>query len=120
MELESAHVNLNEDSNVQLCPTNHRAQGLQVVTIEELPEEGEVTRSESVLAPVTTETVHLTFSKGHEESTNPKDMQPSFPVKMMPFMGMTEQSQIAGLMAVKVSVAEVVVLELHLLLPMKR
>ena len=25
MELESAHVNLNEDSNVQLCPTNHRA-----------------------------------------------------------------------------------------------
>ena len=78
-----------------------------MVTMEELPEEGEVTSSELVPAPVIVETVPLTFSKGREESTDPKDMRPSFPVEMMSSMGMLEQSLTTGLVAVKFSVAEV-------------
>ena len=57
-------------------------------TIEEFLEEGEVTRSEPIPAPVTTEIFSLTSFQGQEESTDSKDMQPSFPVEIMPFMGM--------------------------------
>ena len=58
-----------------------------MATIEELPEEGEVTGSESVPALATTETIPLTSSQGQVESTDPKDMQPNSPVEMMSSMG---------------------------------
>ena len=94
IEPESAYVDPDEESSVQLRPMSHRARGSKVATVEELLEEGEVTWSEPVLAPTTTESVPLTSFQGQEESTNPKDMRPSSPVEMIPSMGMSEQSRL--------------------------
>ena len=58
-----------------------------MVTIEELPEEEEVTEREFVPS-VTTKTVSLAFSQGQEESTDSNDMRSSSQVEMMTFMGM--------------------------------
>ena len=66
-EPEPAHADSDEDEdfNVQLCPRSHRrTRGHVAATIEEAPEEGQVTGSESLPALATIETAPSTSSQG--------------------------------------------------------
>ena len=78
-----------------------------MATIEEMPEEGQVTGNEPIPTLVTIETIPSTSSHGQEESTDPTDMRPNFPVEMMPSMGISEQSLTTGLIAVKPPAVEI-------------
>ena len=66
-----------------------------------------MTGGEPLPTSVTIETISLTSPQGQEEGSDPKDMQPSSPVEMMPFMRMPEQSLTTRLMAIRPLTAEV-------------